>query len=82
MHRRLEQADCQNEGEYRNRGVYAKPRYERSRGFAQREKTLGDEPSVSSIAKSLFKRGKPNQVGMHPKSANTRTNQVGAKCDF
>src|ERR1700719_3641970 len=43
MHRRLEQADCRNEGEYRNCEVYAKPRNERSRGFAQREKTLGDE---------------------------------------
>ena|ERR1700759_3998110 len=43
MHRRLEQADCRQEGEYRNREVYAKPRDERARGFAQREKTLGDE---------------------------------------
>jgi hypothetical protein len=43
MHRRLEQADGRNEGEYRNCEVYAKPRDERSRGFAQREKTLGDE---------------------------------------
>src|ERR1700722_4455151 len=43
MHGRLEQADGRNEGEYRNCEVYAKPRNERSRGFAQREKPLGDE---------------------------------------
>jgi len=43
MHRRLEQADCRNEGEDGNCEVYAKPRDERSRGFAQREKTLGNE---------------------------------------
>src|ERR1700738_3537950 len=43
MHRRLEQTDCRNEGECRNCDVYAKPRDERSRGFAQREKMLGDE---------------------------------------
>ena len=43
MNRRLEQADCRNEGEYRNCEVYTKPRDERSRGFAQREKTFGDE---------------------------------------
>src|ERR1700733_6665698 len=43
MHRRLEQADGRNESEYRNCQVYAEPRDERSGGFAQREKTLGDE---------------------------------------
>ena len=43
MHRRLEQANCRNEGDDRNCQIYAKARDERSRGFAQREKTLGDE---------------------------------------
>jgi hypothetical protein len=43
LHRRLQQADGCNEGEYRNCQVHEEPREERSRGFSQREKALKDE---------------------------------------